>query len=130
MLALKLLVLASVAYVAVRLALARPLTPIPIHIYLIVLVIPAILCHGRIAWGTVLNIDDNGIQLSRRGQTLLQIPKPSLRSFTFKSNSLSIHYSIASYPKTKVIGREGFPDNIWREMREYIDTYNADDRNA
>lgn len=119
----RLVIMGLSAAVAVRLAYGHPLLPIPVTIAAITIVLPAVLCYGRTAWGDAIKLDDKSIIFLRRGNTVSTIAKMSIVTVKIKKDSVSFLYKGEVNKKPKVIGSEGFTKAEWQAMCNCLNAY-------
>ena len=118
------------AYVGARLAVGRPLFPIPVYLLVMALVIPPALCYGRTSWGTAISLDGQQFLFLRQDKAIQNIPMASIQSMRCKRNSITLRYTAGGTSKAKVIGNEGFSKTSWQELCSYLNEFMPNDRNA
>jgi len=122
-LAVKVIVPTAASYILVRASYGNPFCPIPIVPLALCIVLPALVCYFRVAWGTRVIFLDVDI-LFLRGQKIIdRISRPTIEKLQRKKDSLAFWYRANGISRAKLVGREGFPTEVWKELSEYATRY-------
>ena len=122
-LALKLIGIGVAASVVLRVAFGRPLYPLPMVTWTLFVVGAVLVCRGRVSWGTSLVFRDSQIVFYRDSSVIYHIPRESVKRVERKKDSLAFRYQVDGFPRGKVIGREGFPGEVWKALGDYATRY-------
>ncbi len=119
----KLICLAAATYILLRLIRGRPLYPIPVVTFTVFIVLGALVCRMRVAWGTSVVFLDSEVALLRGQSTIFRIQRRSIQKVQCKKDSITFKYHAGDFSRSKVIGREGFPDGVWQRFSDYATQY-------
>src|SRR6266446_5692071 len=122
-LALKLIAIGVAAYVVLRVSFGRPLYPVPAVSSTLLIACIVLLCRLRVSWGTSMVFRDSQIIFFRDSSVIFHIPRGSVQSVQRKKDSLTFRYQADRISRGKVIGREGFPTDVWTALGDYATHY-------